>query len=351
MQKVNIQNERFGMLVAIEETKQRDFGNVIWKCKCDCRKIVYKSTSYLSKDRMCSCGCYAKMQHKKHRRDISKQRFGSLVAVEPTGKSNNRKVRIWKYPQNILLIEQKISRLQSDMEMYQSNKPIDKDVFAMTIRDELYTDKKEAAIALMEVCGQIKAFQADRKAGEYLGFSLKVSYDYFNDKIVMDIMGNESRKIEIGMDPLGNITRINNALEGMSKQLGDMQTLLDNTKRQLENAKIEVDKPFVKEAELSEKMERLAELNALLNMDEKDSDAIMIGDDAEEEDENISGLEGDSEMSEAEENVEIAKDSKKPAERPSLKKKLEIMKGKAAELSAEKKELKPHIERGDYDIS
>ena len=97
MQKVNIKNERFGMLVAIEETNQRNFGNVIWKCKCDCGKIVYKSTSYLNKDRMCSCGCYAKIQHKKHRRDISKQRFGSLVAIEPTGKSDSRKTRVWRF--------------------------------------------------------------------------------------------------------------------------------------------------------------------------------------------------------------------------------------------------------------
>lgn len=90
MQKVNIKNERFGMLTAIEETSRGDFGNVIWKCRCDCGKIVYKSTSYLSKDRMCSCGCYAKIQHKKQRRDISEQRFGSLVAMEPTGKSEEK---------------------------------------------------------------------------------------------------------------------------------------------------------------------------------------------------------------------------------------------------------------------
>ncbi len=224
--------------------------------------------------------------------------------------------------QKISYIESRMRGLQSDMEMYRSKKPDNKDVFTMTVADKVYTDKKDAAIALMEMCGHIKAFQADRKVGEYLGFSLKVSYDYFNDKIVMDIMGNESRKIEIGMDALGNITRINNALEGMGKRFDEMQALLDNTKRQLENAKIEVDKPFVKEAELSEKLERLAELNALLNMDEKDNDV-------------------------GEEKVEIAKDREKPTECPSLKEKLEIMKGKAAELSAERGEVKPHVERGE----
>lgn len=104
-----------------------------------------------------------------------------------------------------------------------------------------------------------------------------------------------------------------------------MQTFLGNTKRQLENAKIEVDKPFVKEAELSEKLERLTELNSLLNMDEESNDAIIMGDDAEEENEKISGLVEDCEISESEEKVEIVKvnsavqESKKATERPSLK--------------------------------
>ncbi|MBD5521251.1 MAG: N-6 DNA methylase [Lachnospiraceae bacterium] len=249
-----------------------------------------------------------------------------------------------KYPQSILFTEQNISRLQSDIEMYRSNKPIDKDVFAMTVGNKVYTDKKEAGAAIIDMCSSIKAFREGRKVGEYLGFSLEISFDFFNDKYVMDIRRMDRHKIVIGADPLGNIIRINNALEGMPKQLNDMQTFLDNTKRQLENAKIEVEKPFIKEAELSEKLERLAELNSLLNMDKKSNDAIIVDDNAEEEDANISGLEGDSEISEAEENVEMAKvnssvqDSKKATERPSLKKNLELMIGKSAELYAERKE-------------
>lgn len=97
MKRVNIQNERFGMLTAIEPTDQRNFGNVIWKCRCDCGQITYRSTNYLDKDRMCSCGCYAEIQHQKQRRDIKDQRFGSLVAMEPTGKSNKTKQRIWRF--------------------------------------------------------------------------------------------------------------------------------------------------------------------------------------------------------------------------------------------------------------
>ena len=88
--------------------------------------------------------------------------------------------------------------------------------------------------------------------------------------------------MEVGSDPLGNITRINNALEAMPAQLEEAQTKLSNVEHQLETAKAEVDKPFQQEAELSEKLERLAELNALLNMDEKGDDAIGMDDEATE---------------------------------------------------------------------
>lgn len=88
--------------------------------------------------------------------------------------------------------------------------------------------------------------------------------------------------MEVGSDPLGNITRINNVLEAMPVQLEEAQTKLSNVEHQLETAKAEVDKPFPQEAELSEKLERLAELNALLNMDEKGDDAIGMDDNVAE---------------------------------------------------------------------
>lgn len=83
-----------------------------------------------------------------------------------------------------------------------------------------------------------------------------------------------SHPIEIGVDPFGNLTRINNALEAMPAELEEAQTKLANVEHQLETAKIEVNKPFLQEAELSEKLERLAELDALLNMGEKEDSII-----------------------------------------------------------------------------
>ena len=119
-----------------------------------------------------------------------------------------------------------------------------------------------------------------------------------------------SHPMEVGTDPLGNITRINNALEAMPAQLEEAQTKLSNVEHQLETAKAEVNKPFAQEAELSEKLDRLTALNALLNMDEKGNDAIEMDDETEPEPER--------------------KLADRPAERTSLKGKLSEMKARVS---------------------
>ena len=127
----------------------------------------------------------------------------------------------------------------------------------------------------------------------------------------MNVKGAMSHPMEVGSDPLGNITRINNVLEAMPSQLEEAQTKLSNVEHQLETAKAEVNKPFPQEAELSEKLERLAELNALLNMDEKGDDAIGM----------------DEETQEAEQERKLAD---RTAERTSLKGKLSEMKARVS---------------------
>jgi len=98
----------------------------------------------------------------------------------------------------------------------------------------------------------------------------------------MNVKGAMSHPMEVGTDPFGNITRINNALEAMQAQLEETKTKLSNVEHQLETAKAEVNKPFAQEAELSEKLDRLTALNALLNMDEKGNDAIGMDEKTQE---------------------------------------------------------------------
>ena len=107
---------------------------------------------------------------------------------------------------------------------------------------------------------------------------MSVTFDSFWNKFTLTLKGKLSHKVELGADALGNLQRISNALEAMPGKKEELVQKLANVEQQLETAKAEVQKPFPKEAELQEKMERLAQLNALLNMDEKGDSAVVMED-------------------------------------------------------------------------
>ena len=245
------------------------------------------------------------------------------------------------YPHQIAIFKERIEGFTADMEKYAKNKPEDKEQFFMQVGGKPYTDKKEAGTAIIAMCKEIKGINASADVGEYLGFKLNVTFDSFNNKFVMNVKGAMSHPMEVGTDPLGNITRINNALEAMPAQLEEAQTKLSNVEHQLETAKAEVDKPFPQEAELSEKLERLAELNALLNMDEKGDDAIGMDDEATEpekthEDVKSVDKKGDevadmpAKQSNLGKTVTDDKLSDRPAERTSLQERLAAMKARVS---------------------
>ncbi|MCR5778228.1 MAG: DEAD/DEAH box helicase family protein, partial [Lachnospiraceae bacterium] len=174
-----------------------------------------------------------------------------------------------KYPQQIKALTERIEGMRKDIEIYKSHKPSDKEYFAMTVKGKVYTDRKEAGTAIIETCRGAGVGSGSFDVGEYLGMKMVAEYDSFYRKFNLNLKGNLSHIVELGADASGNITRINNALEGMTTRLEEVEQKLADTERQLANAKLEVGKPFEKEAELKEKLDRLAELNALLNMDDK----------------------------------------------------------------------------------
>lgn len=149
-----------------------------------------------------------------------------------------------------------------------------------SIAGKTYEDRKEAGTAIIAMCKEMKIANAPVPIGEYLGMKMSVQFEPFTRKFSLTLKGNLSHTVDIGSDPNDNITRINNALEGMGKRLEESVTKLSNVEDQLKMAKAEVVKPFEKEAELSAKLERLTELNALLNMDEKGDDAVDVDEDA-----------------------------------------------------------------------
>ena len=189
------------------------------------------------------------------------------------------------YPMQITALKERLEGYRADIQTYAAHKPVDKDAFSMKIGNRTYTDKKEAGAALIDMCRSAKQPNMAVTIGEYQGFKMSVSFDSFFSKFTISLKGSLSHEVEIGADPLGNLQRLSNALEGMTGKMADVEQKLSNVEHQLETAKVEVTKPFAQEQELSEKLERLAELNALLNMDEKGDNALDMGDD-EPEDEN-----------------------------------------------------------------
>ena len=233
------------------------------------------------------------------------------------------------YPQQIAILKERISGLQADIQTAKANLPADKELFSMKVGDKLYTDKKEAGTALVEMCKEVKTVNAPAMIGEYAGFKMAVSFDSFNHKFVMNLKGQLSHNLEIGVDPLGNIARINHALESMTKELAEATTKLENVEHQLETAKVEVTKPFAQEVELTEKLDRLSALNALLNMDEKGDDGIGMDDDTPEQGTERTGTFG--------QNVQKSERvADKPEQRVSLKERLVEMQIRAAGGSIEK---------------
>lgn len=183
------------------------------------------------------------------------------------------------FPVQISALKERIAGMQIDSQVVKSVDLQDNDTFAMTVGNVLYEDKKEAGEALIAACAGLKTVSTGGKVGEYHGFTLSASYNMFSNAFELTIKGKCSYKLEIGKDPIGNMQRIHNTLSSIDRKLTESEQKLETVQQQLATAQEEVKKPFPKETELNEKMERLSELNALLNMDEKGNETIMADED------------------------------------------------------------------------
>ena len=189
------------------------------------------------------------------------------------------------YPVKITALKERIAGLRADAEAVKPllEKDKEKDDFSIVIGGKTYTDRKEAGTAIIAACAGLKAVKTAGQIGEFHGFILSANFDSFNQTYQLTIKRQCSYQIEVGKDPLGNLQRISNALSGIEKKLTESEVKLETVQQQLATAKEEVEKPFAKEEELTEKMERLSELNALLNMDDKGpSEALGMEEDVQD---------------------------------------------------------------------
>ncbi len=127
------------------------------------------------------------------------------------------------------------------------------DFYPMTINETTYTNKKEAGNKILLFCKSMTKTKAV-EMGEHKGFKLSVSLDVFNGAFVLSLKNKLTYNVTLVDDIFGNIQRIDNVLNNINNQINTEKTKLQNCYKQLENAKIELDKPFSKEKEFNEKM-------------------------------------------------------------------------------------------------
>ena len=173
------------------------------------------------------------------------------------------------YPQTIKEYEQRIVCYEADTVLAEQNKPQGEEKFCpMTLRGIKYTEKAAAGEMLIAICKEYP-LSAPTEIGSYRGFKMEVFYDTVNAHYCLNLCGKAKYKVDLGSDPLGNLTRIENELEKFPARLEVAKTKRTETIAQFETAKVEVQKPFAFEDELKEKSERLNALNIELNLDQK----------------------------------------------------------------------------------
>ena len=180
-----------------------------------------------------------------------------------------------RYPAEITAAKERIAGLKADLAVAKPLLEQDKEKFSITVEDRVYTDRKEAGSAILAACAAMKIAKTEGQIADWGGFAISFRFDAFAQTFKLTIKRQSSYTIELGSDPAGNIQRILNALASIEKTLPQVERRLETLQQQLAEAKEEVQRPFPQEAELNEKSARLAELNALLDMDEKGDDAAL----------------------------------------------------------------------------
>ena len=189
---------------------------------------------------------------------------------------------IKEFPQKIKSLEQRIEGFKVDIDQLKRNTEPNEDGFSsMYMPGGVVRDKKDAGDAILGLCKSMTT-PDPISIGQYRGFDMELSFDTFSREYKITLIHQLRHTVTLGTDIFGNIQRLDNALGAFEERMAACVEQLENTHVQLENAKVEVQKPFPQEEELKSKTERLNELNALLNLDKKENE-IVDGERGEEE--------------------------------------------------------------------
>ena len=178
------------------------------------------------------------------------------------------------YPKTIAQTKETIAGLDKDISLAKEHpKPLDDTFVGIEVKGVSYSEKAEGGQRIIDACKEMTS-PDPIPLGKYRGFDLELSFEPFEKAYQVKIKGSLSRSISLGTDAIGNITRIDNAIEKLPERLEAKKQELSTLEQQFATAKAEVEKPFDKEEELTEKTNRLNVLNGLLNVDKRENELV-----------------------------------------------------------------------------
>lgn len=177
------------------------------------------------------------------------------------------------FPAEMRKTAQQLGNAKADTILLQQNTKRDadgKDAFAISLMDTIYTKREDAGKALLGLLGMAMNRTEPVSIGRYKGFDLQIAYFAMDKMYLAYLVGNGINPVQLGADAVGNTMRLDNCLHNLPQSVTDLESKLVQLQKQLENAKEQLAQPFAQADELAEKSKRLAELEALLNLNEKD---------------------------------------------------------------------------------
>ncbi|MBT9713128.1 N-domain protein, SNF2 family [Faecalibacterium prausnitzii] len=213
--------------------------------------------------------------------DVQVAKLKVLKADHQSQKFRLEDKLLTKFPADIRETNAYIAGLKADAQLAAAHPQGKEDFCGMTIKGVAYDEKKTAGERLVLACSELPNAE-EKVIGSYRGFELSLRFDTFRSEYQALLKGQRKYTVPLGTDPLGNIIRLDNSLNNFPERINSAENELATLHQQQAAAQIEVEKPFSQEEELAEKSARLAELNAQLDVDEKNHEPEQ--DEEEQED-------------------------------------------------------------------
>lgn len=261
------------------EAKQKFIGQIMTSKSPvrSCEDVDETALSYAEVKALATGNPYIK---EKMDLEIDVSRLKLLRANNQSQKYDLEDKLLKHYPKEVRITEERIAGYRADIDLYAANQS--EEFPGMTLCGAHYAEKKDAGTALIEICKAMTSPE-QREVGSYRGFTLLLDFDGMAKAFRLTAKGALSHTVTLGTDVHGNIQRLDNLLDGLTTRKEACEHVLSELHKQIENAKAEIEKPFAQEEEYRAKSARLAELDALLNMDKKENLALDAEPEQEEE--------------------------------------------------------------------